>query len=259
MRALGGYRPTAAAVGVGPPDGLEWFELLRHKLLPQVARPPCWSWPWIGGTNIGKSVVFNHLAGEMASGVSPLAAGTKHPVCLVPARFCETRPLARCSKASSIVPVANARRSAGRKREGTRLSVGRGKGARPAVAAGHARHRLRCEVNWHRADVIRQSADVLIAVLTQQKYNDAAVKRFFRKAAEADKPVMVVFNQCDLARRSAILAAVAGDLRPASRGSAGTGLRRSLRSDGRSRARTCLLLVGPDGRAESSNGGDLAG
>ena len=33
-------------------------------------------------------------------------------------------------------------------------------------------------VNWQRADAVRQAADVLVAVLTQQKYNDAAVKQF---------------------------------------------------------------------------------
>jgi hypothetical protein len=38
-------------------------------------------------------------------------------------------------------------------------------------------------VNWQRADAVRRSADVLIAVLTQQKYNDAAVKEFFRRGA----------------------------------------------------------------------------
>ncbi|MEA3340568.1 MAG: GTPase domain-containing protein, partial [Chloroflexota bacterium] len=53
-------------------------------------------------------------------------------------------------------------------------------------------------VNWARARSIRQVSDVLIAVLTQQKYNDAAVKQFFREAAAADKPILVVFNQCDL-------------------------------------------------------------
>jgi hypothetical protein len=51
-------------------------------------------------------------------------------------------------------------------------------------------------INWERADNIRRCADVLIAVLTQQKYNDAAVKEFFRKAADEDKVVIVVFNQC---------------------------------------------------------------
>ena len=45
---------------------------------------------------------------------------------------------------------------------------------------------------------LSETADVLLAVLTQQKYNDAAVKQFFRAAVEADKPIIVVFNQCDL-------------------------------------------------------------
>ena len=54
-------------------------------------------------------------------------------------------------------------------------------------------------VNWQRARAIRQAADVLVAVLTQQKYNDAAVKQFFRAAVEAQKPIVVVFNQCELA------------------------------------------------------------
>ena len=53
-------------------------------------------------------------------------------------------------------------------------------------------------VNWQRARAIRQTADVLIALLTQQKYNDAAVKQFFRAAVEADKPIIVIFNFCDL-------------------------------------------------------------
>jgi hypothetical protein len=53
-------------------------------------------------------------------------------------------------------------------------------------------------VNWERARAIRQAADVLVAVLTQQKYNDAAVKQFFRDAVQADKPIVVLFNQVDL-------------------------------------------------------------
>ena len=54
------------------------------------------------------------------------------------------------------------------------------------------------QVNWRRADAVRRVADVLIAVLTQQKYNDAAVKQYFRKAAEEGKVVLVIFNQCQL-------------------------------------------------------------
>ena len=52
-------------------------------------------------------------------------------------------------------------------------------------------------VNWDRARLISHAADVLIAVLTQQKFNDAAVRRFFREAAEADKTILVVFNMVE--------------------------------------------------------------
>ena len=52
-------------------------------------------------------------------------------------------------------------------------------------------------MNWDRARLISHAADVLIAVLTQQKFNDAAVRRFFREAAEADKTILVVFNMVE--------------------------------------------------------------
>ena len=76
-RALAALEPVARTVGVQTPDGLEWFELLRHKLLPQLECRPLLVVSVIGGTNIGKSVLFNHLAGEVASATSPLAAGTR--------------------------------------------------------------------------------------------------------------------------------------------------------------------------------------
>src|SRR3990172_4950383 len=83
-RALAALEPRSAAAGVASPAGQEWFELLHRKLLPQLELPPLLVVAIVGGTNIGKSVIFNHLAGEVASASSPLAAGTKHPVCLAP-------------------------------------------------------------------------------------------------------------------------------------------------------------------------------
>ncbi len=50
------------------------------------------------------------------------------------------------------------------------------------------------KTNWRRADLVRHAADVLVCVLTQQKYNDAAIREFFRATAEAEKTVIVVFN-----------------------------------------------------------------
>ena len=83
-RALAALQGVAASLGVEPPGGQEWFDLLRNKLLPQLDSEPLLVVGIVGGTNIGKSVIFNHLAGQVASAVSPLAAHTKHPICLVP-------------------------------------------------------------------------------------------------------------------------------------------------------------------------------
>src|SRR5688572_2681295 len=102
--ALVQLRPVAESVGIGPPEGEEWFELLERKLLPQVTEAPLLIVAVVGGTNIGKSVIFNHLAGESASGVSPLAAGTKHPVCLVPAGLEDPQRLGRLFEGFKLLP-----------------------------------------------------------------------------------------------------------------------------------------------------------
>ena len=177
-------------------DGQEWFELLRQKLVPQLGEDPWLVAAVVGGTNIGKSVTFNHLAGSRASATSPLASGTKHPVCLVPSGFSERHDL------QAVFPDFA-------------LHEWTAAGAALEASVDHNLYWQTspdlpstllvldtpdidsdARVNWVRADAVRRSADVLIAVLTQQKYNDAAVKEFFRKAGAEDKAVLVVFNQC---------------------------------------------------------------
>jgi len=196
---LAALAPAAAQIGVPPPADRPWFDLLEHKLRPQTRQAAPLVAAVVGGTNIGKSALFNQLAGTDASAVSPLAAGTKHPVCLAPAAWAD---------AARLAPLF----------EGFEL---RSWGAAADALADDQRHLLfwrssaelpdrlllldtpdvdsDARVNWRRAEIVRQTADVLVAVLTQQKYNDAAVKQFFREAAGADKGVIVVFNQVDLA------------------------------------------------------------
>ena len=72
----------AAAMQTLPLAGREWFELLTRKLVPQLTDDAFLVVGVVGGTNIGKSVIFNHLAGCRASATSPFASGTKHPVAL---------------------------------------------------------------------------------------------------------------------------------------------------------------------------------
>ncbi len=197
-RALAALAPRAAAAGVEPPDGQEWFDLLRNKLISQLDLPPLLVVAIVGGTNIGKSAIFNQLAGETASASSPLAAGTKHPVCLVPPDLADEALLARLFGPfvlhrwrAADDPLADAPEDRLYWRVGSSMPPKLLLLDVPDVDSD-------VEVNWRRARAVRQTADVLIAVLTQQKYNDAAVKQFFRAAVEADKPIIVVFNQCEI-------------------------------------------------------------
>jgi hypothetical protein len=198
MRLIETLSTRGQGVGVTPPQGREWFDLLRRKLLPQFEGPPLLIVAIVGGTNIGKSVVFNHLAGETASAATPLAAGTKQPVCLVPPGCADPALLARLFEhfemhawQSADDPLNDASTDRIYWRLGNQVPPRLVLVDAPDVDSD-------VTVNWQRARAIRQSADVLIALLTQQKYNDAAVKQFFRAAVEADKPIIVVFNFCDL-------------------------------------------------------------
>ena len=139
----------------------------------------------VGGTNIGKSVLFNHLAGEVASAATPLAAGTKHPVALVPPGGGTTRrpPRAALRLVRGLHPWHSAEEPLAEAPEHRLYWRAGARGAAAAAVVGCTRRRFRdTAVNWQRTRAIRQSSDVLVAVLTQQKYNDAAVKQFFRGA-----------------------------------------------------------------------------
>jgi hypothetical protein len=197
-RALAALAPEAAAVGVAPPAGQEWFDLLRNKLLAQLDLPPLLVVAIVGGTNIGKSVIFNQLAGEVASASSPLAAGTKHPVCLAPPELADPALLARLFEPFALSAWRSPQDPLLDTPE-NRLFWRTGPTMPPRLLLLDAPDvDSDVTVNWQRARAIRQAADVLVAVLTQQKYNDAAVKQFFRAAVEAQKPIVVVFNQCEL-------------------------------------------------------------
>lgn len=196
LPALMKLERDAALLQPEPLPGREWFEVLRQKLIPQLGEQAFLVVAVVGGTNIGKSVIFNHLAGSRASATSPLASGTKHATCLVPVGF-DTQhnlkdvfpdfELHEWSDASLALEESDTHRlfwRVARELPPSLLVLDT-----PDIDSD-------ARVNWVRADAVRRAADVLIAVLTQQKYNDAAVKEFFRKAGDEDKAVLVVFNQC---------------------------------------------------------------
>ena len=193
-RSLDLMTPTVVSMGVESPVSSEWYSLLRKKLVPQLSRRSHLVVAVTGGTNTGKSVIFNHLAGEKSSAADSHAAGTKHPVCLLPPG-CDAGELLRqyfdafehhqWQQASDPLEAAAEHRlywNIGQNVPGRLLLVDT-----PDVDSD-------VEVNWERARSIRQVADLLIAVLTSQKYNDAAVKQYFREAVESGKPVLLVWN-----------------------------------------------------------------
>ena len=71
--SLGQLEHSARSLQLPALAGREWFDLLHRKLLPQLNDDAYLIVAVVGGTNIGKSVVFNHIAGFRASASSPLA------------------------------------------------------------------------------------------------------------------------------------------------------------------------------------------
>lgn len=179
-----------------PIERREWYELLERKLRPQLGDSSFLIVAVVGGTNIGKSAIFNHIAGAKLSSSSPVASGTKHPMALIPERLSGQVELTELFHGFDIRPLQDSTQPL---QESERhLLFYRTSPQTPAnlIILDTPDIDSVSQVNWERADHVRQAADVLIAVLTQQKYNDAAVKQFFRRAAEEDKLVLVVLNQC---------------------------------------------------------------
>ena len=190
-------RRLAAEAPLLDPPPLEsepWFRTLTTKVRPQLEEGRFLIVAVVGGTNIGKSAVFNHIAGEHASKIDRNAAGTKHPVLIVPDGFAADR-LAALFPGFDLAPWTRDEEpveASDRDKLFWRSSTATPDNLlvldTPDVDSDR-------EVNWERADRIRRAADLLVCVLTQQKYNDRAVKDFFRRAAAEGKQTVVVFNQ----------------------------------------------------------------
>ncbi|QDT39375.1 GTPase [Stratiformator vulcanicus] len=197
-RELHQLEQNCGLLQLDPIVGRPWHELLVEKLIPQTGRGAYLVVGIVGGTNIGKSVIFNHLAGERVSATTPLASGTRHPVCLVPQGFGESRELAEVFPKFDLKPWVEA--DAALQEDDRDLLFWRESGAIPSnlVLLDTPDVDSDARVNWDRAAKVRSAADVLLVVLTQQKYNDAAIREFFARAAREEKAIVLVFNQLHL-------------------------------------------------------------
>lgn len=194
---LGVADPAAAAVSARP----DWHGQLFGKLRPQVSRGPLVVAAVCGGTNTGKSLITNVLVGSEISRSLPEAARTRCPVASVP------RGVAADVGIETLFPGFSPREwtseadALGGGAAGDDLIVWRedpgGRQPRRLILVDTPDVDGTLTGNWRRAEAIRDACDAIVAVLTQQKYNDAAVRDFFAAAAAAGKSIVVVFNMVD--------------------------------------------------------------
>ncbi len=176
----------------------EWRRLLQHKLVPQLAGDGCLVVAVTGGTNTGKSTVFNMLLNDRKSAACSTAAATCCPVLATSkSRFehaLSGRILPEFTASALNVPEDATRCEMP---EDTLWVVDSGQLPdslalldTPDVDSIERR-------NWAIADHIRAAGDVIVAVLTPEKYKDARVVEYFRQAHASGRLVIPLMNKAN--------------------------------------------------------------
>lgn len=180
----------------------EWYGLLSNKLLPQLTGEPFLVVSIVGGTNTGKTTIFNHLAGEAIGEANPHAGFTRYPVCLVPTDFAKSASLHAIFPGFQVAALPENRmvqqeRLTGSTFQSNPERFGDADNLLFTTIGNHLPANLLLldtpdidsvvTENLLRASMICQASDVLIGVLTDQKYNDAAVKMFFSRSSSPEE------------------------------------------------------------------------
>jgi len=203
-RCVAGLTDLARRVGADVPVGAAWHDELFGKLGPQVCGEPTVVAAVCGGTNTGKSLIASALVGRPISRSVPEAARTLHPVASLPRGLADRVDPATLFPGFTLVPWRSESDPLEPSDEHRLVWIEDDSGRQPArlVLLDTPDIDGTLRENWRRAELVRTAADIVIAVLTQQKYNDAAVREFFSASAEAGKAVVVVFNMLDWPRQA---------------------------------------------------------
>lgn len=176
----------------------EWRRLFDHKLVPQMSLDSGLVVAVAGGTNTGKSTLFNLLLREVKSAACSTAAATCAPVLVTgPSRYqdaLENRLLPGFSSRSLECPEDATRYEM--PEETLWVGVSSLLPDTLALLDTPDVDSIECR-NWGVADAIRAAGDVVIAVLTPEKYKDTRVVEFFRQAHASGRCVVPVMNKAN--------------------------------------------------------------
>ena len=205
---LEALEPLTRSLGVADPRDTEWHGALFGKLRPQLDREPLLVVAVCGGTNTGKSLIANTVVGSEISRSVPEAARTRHPVVSLPRGLAERIDLAALFPGFTPQPWGGEDDALDLTETNVLVWREDAGGEQPQRLVLLDTHDIDGTLrdNWRRAELIRNACDVIVAVLTQQKYNDAAVRDFFAAAAAAGKTLFVVFNMVDWPAQRQVIA-----------------------------------------------------
>ena len=179
-------------------DTADWLNLLTYKLIPHIAGEGCLFVAVTGGTNSGKSTVFNLLLGAGVSPVVATAAATRHPLLAAnPLRY------QQCLEGKLVPeftarPCAHAEDVLSREAPAESLFVANVDGLPDRLVFLDTPDIDSIDQqNWSVAENIRAAGDVLIAVLTGEKYRDDRVVEFFRRAIVSGRVVIPLMNKAN--------------------------------------------------------------
>lgn len=179
-------------------DDSAWLKLLRYKLIPHLADGGCLVVAVAGGTNSGKSTLFNLLLRRQVSAIVNTAAATRHPVLAAgPRRAAECRE-GRLVPEFSVQPIETPEDATNPAIDADVLLLAelpdlpddRVYLDTPDVDSIDKR-------NWTLAEHVRAAGDVLVAVVTGEKYRDDRVVAFFREAAASGRHVIPLMNKAN--------------------------------------------------------------
>jgi hypothetical protein len=176
----------------------DWTKLLSYKLLPHLAGSGCLIAAVAGGTNTGKSTVFNLLLGRDLSPVRNTAAATCRPLLAASAGR-----VAQCLE-GKLVPEFEPMELT---EPDTLLMAQTPPKALFVAPDDTLPDRLALldipdidsidRQNWEVAENIQAAGDVLVAVLTGEKYKDDRVVAFFRRAQAAGRVIVPLMNKAN--------------------------------------------------------------